>query len=109
MGIVNITKKWGSATKRFSWSFRIALSLVVLITLALVGVIIWLVKTQNLDKLSTRLGILASTVTILIGPPTLFFTIVKWPDSESPNEHAFSPPASASIQPDTIRATNVAT
>jgi tetratricopeptide (TPR) repeat protein len=106
---MNRAKRRRSVRKRFFWSFRIALSLVILITLALVGSIIWLVKTQDLDKLSTRLGILASIVTILIGLPTLFFTIVKWPDSESQNEHASSPPASGSIQVDNIGATNVAT
>lgn len=95
--------------KRYSWSFRIALSLLILITLGLVGLIIWLVKTQDLNSLSTRLGVLASIVTVLIGLPTLYFTIVKWPDSESTNELSSSLPASGSIQQDNIRATNVAT
>ncbi len=79
--------------KRSSWGFRLALSLLVLITLVVIGVIIWLLKTQDLDKLSTKLGILASIVTALIGLPTLFFTIVKWPDSEEPTErNRMSPP-----------------
>ncbi len=105
---MNGAKRRKSERKRFPWGFRLALSLVVLITLALVGVIAWLVKTQDLDKLGTRLGILASIVTILIGLPTLFFTIVKWPDSESPKEQPPSFPSSGSIQAEEIRATNVA-
>ena len=88
--------------KRFSWGFLLTLSLLILITLALVGVIMWLAKTQDLDKLSTKLGILASIVTILIGLPTCFFTIVKWPESDSPNEQASSLVSTGGIHTDTI-------
>lgn len=106
---MNIAKKRSSVRKRYSWSFRIALSLLILINLGFVWVIIWLVKTQDLNSLSTRLGVLASIVTILIGLPTLFFTIVKWPDFQSTNELSSSLPASGNLQQDNIRATNVAT
>jgi hypothetical protein len=105
---MNAANRHRGGHKRFSWGFRLALSLLVLITLALIGVIIWLFKTQDLDKMSTKLGILASIVTALIGLPTLFFTIVKWPDSDSPDEPASTLASPEGIKADTItNATNV--
>jgi tetratricopeptide (TPR) repeat protein len=106
--IMNAENKHRGGHKRFPWGFRLALSLLVLLTLALIGVIIWLLKTQDLDKLSTKLGILASIVTALIGLPTLFFTIVKWPGSDSSDEPASALASPGGIQADTItNTTNV--
>jgi hypothetical protein len=70
---MNELQKQNLKRKRASWVYWIALSVVVVVTLALVGIIIWLVITQDLDKLYVKLGIIGSIVTVLISPLILFF------------------------------------
>src|SRR5437016_5502478 len=79
--MINVPQKQRSKRKWPSIMYWIVLSVVIVITLMLIGVIIWLVITQELDKLYTKLGIIASILTILISPLVFLFTISKKPDS----------------------------
>jgi hypothetical protein len=76
--------------RRFPWLFRVAFGTILAITLALIGVTIWLVRTLGTDQLYTRLGIIASIIAILSNPLILLFTITKWPGRKE--EHPSSPP-----------------
>ncbi len=73
-----------------TWVFWVTLGIAIAITLALMGLIIWLATTQNLDKLYTKLGIVASIVVIVTTPLIFFFAVVKRPETRVPKEEQTS-------------------
>ncbi|HLX58577.1 MAG TPA: tetratricopeptide repeat protein [Ktedonobacteraceae bacterium] len=75
--------------KRLTWVFWVVFIAIVLITILLAILIFWLLKTQDFTKASSIISLIASVVAILIGPLTLLFTILKWPDTTTSK----SPPA----------------
>jgi hypothetical protein len=65
---------------RSAWMFWVGLSITLAITLGLIGVIIWLVVTQNLAQLSVIVGLIASIAAIVTAPLIFYFTIFKQPE-----------------------------
>ena len=93
------------------WLFWIALGLALGVTFTLIGITIWLFKTQGPDQLPTRLSIIASITASISTPLILFFTITKLPDNKDdqilslPAQHPFvvqfinSPSSTSSVSP----------
>ena len=62
--------------------FWIILIFTIVLTLALIGLVIWLFKTQNLNQVSTWMSIIASIATTVSVPLIFFFTVFKRPEKE---------------------------
>ncbi len=76
------------------WSprvFWIALIAIIVITIVLGVFITWLLVTQNLNKATSIIGLIAGIVAILVGPLSLLFNVWKWPERERTLE-TFLPP-----------------
>ncbi len=75
---------WQQRPRRSIWIFWVGLSITLAITLGLIGLIIWLVVTQNLAQLSVIVGLIASIVAIVSAPLIFYFTIFKKPEKPEP-------------------------
>ena len=71
---------WQQRPRRSIWIFWVGLTSALAITLGLIGLIIWLVVTQNLAQLSVIVGLIASIVAIVSAPLIFYFTIFKKPE-----------------------------
>lgn len=84
--------------KRFTWLFWIAFGVIITITLLLIVLVIWIIKTQDFTKASSTISLIASIVGILSSPLILLFTIAKWPEKQ-PVEPYYSYPTEYVLKP----------
>jgi tetratricopeptide (TPR) repeat protein len=70
--------------RRSAWMFWLGLGITIAITLGLIGVLTWLVVTQNLTQLSVIAGLIASIVVIVSTPLVFYVTVVKKPEKHEP-------------------------
>jgi tetratricopeptide (TPR) repeat protein len=67
---------------RSPWLFWFGLGITVAITLGLIGLIIWLVRTQSLSQLYILISIIGSSIGAVTAPLTFYVTVVKRPEKQ---------------------------
>jgi len=65
--------------KRFTWVYWVGFAVTIAITLFLVGLVIWIISTQDFTQASSIIGLLASIIAIVSAPLIFLVTIAKRP------------------------------
>src|SRR5712692_5656674 len=81
--------------KKLTWVFWVVLVIVILITIGLGVLIVWLLITQDFNKATSEVGLIASIIGILSGPLAFMFAIRSgFGTSSSHTTTASQPPPS---------------
>src|SRR5437879_2259038 len=88
----DVLQKQKGKHKRLAWLFWVAFGIIILITLLLAALVFWIIWTQNFTTATSIVGLIASILGIMSGPPILLFTITKWPKRQFAPTFPVTPP-----------------
>lgn len=66
-----------------TWAYWLMFAIMLVVTFALIGLVIWLFTTQKLDQFTTEIGIMAALAAVISTPLIFFFTVFKKPESDT--------------------------